>query len=249
MTNTSNPPRSLLNSADTYQQAVVNKQKGSCCDFDSAEEPTKKAKTPAFSIAPMRVEGGFSAESISYISIDLGIEIAPCQDRHAWSRWEPSITFSTEGTIGRGMRCCQAYLAHQEEPAPRKRDQLYRRLCRGWYIGTQEGNEPFLDRWLGDSRSETEGRQPRAYGEDAATVLLGKGLSCLHRSSSDLDQDRKGSNVKDLTHPVSFELTTRFRLTPSSAASRTSLRWTSGGTRTMNLPLYRRDRTGCGTGS
>lgn len=35
----------------------------------------------------------------------------------------------------------------------------------------------------------------------------------------------------------SLVLTTRFKLTFSSEASRASLRWTSGGTRTMNLPL------------
>ena len=36
----------------------------------------------------------------------------------------------------------------------------------------------------------------RAYGEDAAGVLLGRGLSCLGESSSDLQADRKGAEWK-----------------------------------------------------
>ena len=69
------------------------------------------------------------------------------------------------------------HLAHQEEAAPRKREELYRRLCRGWYIGTQEGRQSYLEGWLTDRRSKGEGSGLRAYGEDAAEVLLGKGLS------------------------------------------------------------------------
>jgi putative transposase len=93
----------------------------------------------------------------------------------------------------RGMRCYQAYLAHQEEADPGKREALYRRLCRGWYIGTQEGKQSFLDRWLGDGDSKVEDRGLGAYGEDAAGVLLGKGLLCLGKSASDLEEARKGA--------------------------------------------------------
>ena len=94
------------------------------------------------------------------------------------------------------MRCYQGYLAHQEEADPRKREELYRRLCRGWYIGTQEGKQTFLDGWLADRRSKVKGSGLGAYGDDAAGVLLGRGLSCLGKSSSDLEQDRKGAEWK-----------------------------------------------------
>ena len=39
------------------------------------------------------------------------------------------------------------------------------------------------------------------------------------------------------SHEESLALTSRFRLISSSAASRARRRWTSGGTRTTNLPL------------
>ena len=51
------------------------------------------------------------------------------------------------------------------------------------------------------------------------------------------------------THEDSLALISRFRLMFSSAASTTRLRWTSGGMRTMNLPLYRRELSGSGEGS
>jgi hypothetical protein len=44
-----------------------------------------------------------------------------------------------------------------------------------------------------------------------------------------------------------FALISRLRLTSSSAASTASLRCTSGGTRTINFPLYRREQIGSGT--
>jgi len=98
-------------------------------------------------------------------------------------------------TLG-GMRCYQTYLAHQEEADPRNREELYRRLCRGWYIGTQEGKQTFLDGWLADRRSKVKGSGLWAYGEDAATILLSRGLSCLGKSSSALQAERKGADWK-----------------------------------------------------
>ena len=50
-----------------------------------------------------------------------------------------------------------------------------------------------------------------------------------------------------LIYWLSFELTTRLRLIPDSAARMDRLRWTSGGTRTINLPLYCLQAIGSGT--
>jgi len=114
-----------------------------------------------------------------------------CLSNAVWL-WEAGRLKPTLG----GMRCYQAYLAHQEEADPRKREELYRRLCRGWYIGTQEGKQSYLEGWLKQRRSRTEGSGLRGYGDDAAEVLLGKGLSCLGKSRSDLGRGLKGADWK-----------------------------------------------------
>jgi putative transposase len=95
-----------------------------------------------------------------------------------------------------GMRCYQAYLVHQQEADPQKRDELYRRLCHGWYIGTKEGKESFLDSWLSGSAPQSRGWQSRTYGDDAACVLLTRGLKHLRKTPADLDRDRKGVEWK-----------------------------------------------------
>lgn len=55
--------------------------------------------------------------------------------------------------------------------------------------------------------------------------------------------------IRGRIYEDSFALTSRFRLISSSAAWTASLRCTSGGTRTMNFPLYRREVIGAGTRS
>jgi len=95
-----------------------------------------------------------------------------------------------------GMRCYQAYLAHREEADPGRRDELYRRLCRGWYIGTREGKRSLLLEKLATRSSKPASRQGSLYGEDAAEALLHKGLACLSRKKADLQRDRKGAEWK-----------------------------------------------------
>ena len=95
-----------------------------------------------------------------------------------------------------GMRRYQGYLAHREEADPGQRDVLYRRLCRGWYIGTREGRRSLVLDKLATRSSKPASTQRRRYGEDAAEALLHKGLGCLSRTKADLQRDRKGAKWK-----------------------------------------------------
>jgi len=90
-----------------------------------------------------------------------------------------------------GMRAYHQYLAFAVEGDGKKRDGLYRQLCRGWYIGTREGKNALLkDLEPGsiDHRSES-GRH--GFGDDLAEVLLEKGLKRLGKTPEDLELDRK----------------------------------------------------------
>lgn len=88
-------------------------------------------------------------------------------------------------------------------------------------------------------------------------------LQLLHPSQNGLTLAATSRNTRNCGHSghscpgtsggsaylLSLELASRLRLTPSSAASVARRRWTSGGTLTMNLPLYRLPAKGSGTGS
>jgi len=105
--------------------------------------------------------------------------------------WEAGHLRPTPG----GMRCYQEYLAFQEEADPANRQGLHQRLCRGWYIGTQQGKEAFLGRWMARGGVK-EGLAARQYGTDAALVLRARGLSQFGKKVSDLEQDHKGAAWK-----------------------------------------------------
>lgn len=106
--------------------------------------------------------------------------------------WEAGCLKPTLG----GMRCYHEYLKYQDEADPGKRSELYRQLCRGWYIGTKDGKKSFLNNWLAERTSEAGSNDLRRYGKDAAAVLLTRGLSCLGKGESDLWQERKGADWK-----------------------------------------------------
>jgi len=95
-----------------------------------------------------------------------------------------------------GMRRYHEYLRYREEADPARREELYRRLCRGWYIGTREGKRSLLLDRLARRSSKSAGNSWRPYGEDAAEALLAKGLACLRKKEADLRQERKGADWK-----------------------------------------------------
>jgi len=107
---------------------------------------------------------------------------------------DPSDWLSTAGHLKptpAGMRAYHQYLAFAVEGDAAKRDELYRQLCRGWYIGTREGKNALLkdlQRGLSHHNSES-GRH--GFGDDMAEVLLAKGLKRLGKTPQDLKLDRK----------------------------------------------------------
>lgn len=90
-----------------------------------------------------------------------------------------------------GMRAYHRSLAVAVEGDIAKRDELYRQLCRGWYIGTRDGKRALLK----DLERGRAGRDAQidlyGFGEDRAELLLEKGLKRLRKTTEDLERDRK----------------------------------------------------------
>jgi len=93
-----------------------------------------------------------------------------------------------------GFSAYRKSLAFAIEADPDRRDKLYRELCRGWYVGTQEGRRAVLDEvseGLADGDETVLG-----FGEERALALLQTGLARLSKESEDLVSDLKLSNWK-----------------------------------------------------
>lgn len=88
-----------------------------------------------------------------------------------------------------GLKCYHKSLLLAEEADPVKRDDLYRDLCRGWYIGTKAGKNAIL-KDIAEGLLET-GRDFQGFGESRAGVLLEDGLKRLGKNASDLQSDLK----------------------------------------------------------
>ena len=88
-----------------------------------------------------------------------------------------------------GFRCYHKSLALVTEADPGKRDELYRELCRGWFIGTREGKKAVLADVDASLSSDFDGIS--AFGEERADVLLETGLVCLRKATQDLQSDLK----------------------------------------------------------
>lgn len=88
-----------------------------------------------------------------------------------------------------GLRSYHKSLAFVAESDPKKRSDLHRELCRGWYIGTREGRAALLkdvEEGLVGSANVLDG-----FGEVRAVVLLEKGLARLRMDTDDLVSDLK----------------------------------------------------------
>lgn len=90
-----------------------------------------------------------------------------------------------------GMRAYHDYLAFTIETDAQKQSELYRQLCRGWYIGTREGRKALLKEIDHGTLGNGPDKNLYSYGEDLAEVLLEAGLTNLGKTETDLRQERK----------------------------------------------------------
>lgn len=95
-----------------------------------------------------------------------------------------------------GMRCYHKSLKFAIESDPQKRSDLYRELCRGWYIGTREGRKALLKdievgTWAKDRHDLLSD-----FGQARAEILLQEGLSRLGKEERDLASNRKLASWK-----------------------------------------------------
>ena len=95
-----------------------------------------------------------------------------------------------------GMRRYYKSLKYTIEADPQKRSDLFKELCRGWYIGTREGRKALV-------KDIEDGKLAKGYpdflsdfGEARAEVLLQEGLSRLGKDERELASDRKLSHWK-----------------------------------------------------
>lgn len=91
-------------------------------------------------------------------------------------------------------------------------------------------------------------RPLQSIGRETCGVLCAHAPVCRYWTPQPIYHIRS-EELSVVSHRLNFALTTRFKLTPSSAASITSRLCTSGGTRTTNLSVYRSAASGSGTGS
>ena len=90
-----------------------------------------------------------------------------------------------------GMRCYHKSLKYAMESDPRKRSDLYRELCRGWYVGTREGRKALLKDIEAGMLAKGRPELLSGFGEARAEVLLQEGLSRLGKEERELASDRK----------------------------------------------------------
>lgn len=95
-----------------------------------------------------------------------------------------------------GMSCYHKSLKTMIESDPRKRSDLYKELCRGWYVGTREGRKALLKDI--ETGKLAKGRPDLLYGfgETRAEVLLQEGLRHLGKTERELVSDRKLASWK-----------------------------------------------------
>jgi len=111
---------------------------------------------------------------------------APCLDNTEWLALAGELKPTPAG-----MRCYHRYLALAAEADAKKRSELHRQLCRGWYIGTREGKSTLVKEvakglYVTDRPSGTCG-----FDEERGDLCLRRGLSRLGKSERDLAADRK----------------------------------------------------------
>ena len=97
----------------------------------------------------------------------------------------------------RGMRKYQQHLALCEEGDTRKRDDLYRNYCRGWFIGSKKAKKELAEELVNQEPNvDWEGVDLKALNEEKWERLVSAEMKRLKKSESDLAQDLKGAPWK-----------------------------------------------------
>ena len=111
---------------------------------------------------------------------------ASCLDNTEWL----ALAGELKPTLA-GMRCYHRYLAFAAEADAKRRSELYRQLCRGWYIGTREGKSALVKEVAKGLHVTTRPNESCGFAEERGDLCLRRGLSRLGRTERDLTSDRK----------------------------------------------------------
>jgi len=95
-----------------------------------------------------------------------------------------------------GMRCYHKSLKYTMESDPQKRSDLFKELCRGWYVGTREGRKALLKDIEVGMLAKGCPDLLYGFGEARAEVLLQEGLNRLGKEERELASDRKLAHWK-----------------------------------------------------
>ncbi len=94
-----------------------------------------------------------------------------------------------------GMRAYHRRLKLLMEEDPKKREEEFERLCRGWYIGSQEGKAWLAGR-IQDGKVKANAEATKELEEVEWTRQLKRGLKRLGKVESDCRSDRKNAEWK-----------------------------------------------------
>lgn len=95
-----------------------------------------------------------------------------------------------------GMSCYHKSLKYTIESDPKKRSDLFKELCRGWYIGTREGRRALLRDIETRLSANDRSGSLCGFGEERADILLQEGLIRLGKDEGELVSDRKLAHWK-----------------------------------------------------
>ena len=136
-----------------------------------------------------------------------------------------------------GLRQYGKYLWPVDEADPRKRDDLWRALCRGWWIGAAEFGKELLQ-----ELTEKQSRMKTAvisseYGEVAWTQQLDRGLRILKKGPDDISETRKCEEWK-----IALAAFLKSRSAVSNGWLSKNLNLGSAGYMSTNITTYNRMR-------
>jgi REP element-mobilizing transposase RayT len=110
------------------------------------------------------------------------------------SRWLPLA--GNFPLTAAGMRRYHEYLGLISETAPQKQKALQMKLCRGWFVGTREGQKAVLADMAEGVFGLGVEQQLGRFGVEGGSVLLSQGLARLGKQPDDLMTTRKGCEWK-----------------------------------------------------
>jgi len=93
----------------------------------------------------------------------------------------------------RGMTRYQQHLALADEANPRKRDELSKRYCRGWFIGTAEAKTAVAEELSESPDTAGEGVELKQLTETRWEKLVKQEMRRLKKSEADLTKSIKGA--------------------------------------------------------